>query len=139
MAAETPHVTPFSSRFALAVLVAGAGASCATGGSTATAGGTGGTGAATMPESGGGGTGATGGTTTTTAAGCQGDIECPGAVCDLSTGACVPCTPSNDICPLGYFCTSSNQCQVGCNDDADCSPMTECHLAQHACVGCVID
>src|SRR5262245_19539771 len=41
--------------------------------------------------------------------GCKGDADCAAPlVCDLDTGECVNCTPENDICAEGLFCTSGN-------------------------------
>src|SRR5262249_41888238 len=60
-------------------------------------------------------------------------------VCDTKTGECVQCTPDDDICAEGLFCTSGNKCQVGCTEDGDCNNMTKCDTSKNACVGCVVD
>ncbi|MBK8258414.1 MAG: hypothetical protein IPK82_37850 [Polyangiaceae bacterium] len=107
-----------------------AGSGASVGGQTASS--TGGTGGGTTTSTtGGGGTGGI--------PGCKSDAECPGIVCDLTTGDCVPCTPEKDICPPGQYCKPSNQCEVGCTDNSDCNVDTVCDTDKHACVGCLID
>lgn len=130
--------------FALVALAAAAQTSCS-GNNVGTAGGSAGSGGATTTTGGSAGSGGSGGATTTTTGGtggepgCMSDAECPGLVCDLATGDCVPCTPSNDICPPGQYCKPSNECEVGCTDDGDCSAETVCDTEKHVCVGCLID
>lgn len=131
---------------AFAALAAAAQMACATNSTT----GDGGTGGSPTTTSTTGGTGGAGGETTTGgtagsgggtggAPGCMSDAECPGLVCDVASGDCVPCTPDKDICPAGQYCKPSNQCEVGCNEDLDCSPGTKCEVQKHVCVGCLID
>ncbi|MEI8255303.1 MAG: hypothetical protein WCJ30_06470, partial [Deltaproteobacteria bacterium] len=54
------------------------------------------------------------------AADCAGDPA--GAVCDLSTGRCVSCLPSEDTCPAGQHCDpSTSACADGCHSDDGCA------------------
>lgn len=143
---STANILARALPLAFVALVSAAQASCS--GNTTGTGGTGGTGGETTTTTstsssggtggatttGGGGTGGTGG-----APGCTSDAECPGLVCDVATGACVPCTPDKDLCPPGQYCKPSNECEVGCTEDADCSPTTKCNPEKHVCVGCLID
>jgi hypothetical protein len=103
-----------------------------------------------------GGNAGTGGTNTGGAAqggggtggdpGCKTDADCAldpkGKLCDTSTGDCVGCLPQNDQCPQGQYCSpATNQCEVGCTEDADCNPESNllCDTSTHNCVGCVED
>ncbi len=65
---------------------------------------------------------------------CVGDPD--GPIC--FEGACVPCTPDNDICELGYYCAPDNTCIVGCAIDEDCPDALVCGL-DNICTGCVMD
>src|SRR4030095_10563258 len=55
---------------------------------------------------------------------CSGDNDCGGATprCDVPSGKCVECLPTNDNCPQGSFCNPSTfTCAMGCARDADCA------------------
>ncbi len=143
----TPRALPFALVALAAAMVScgdgsssttssgGAGSGGAPDTSSSTTGGSGGE--ATTSTTGGGGTGGTGGTGGDP--GCTSDAQCPGLVCDVATGDCVPCTPAKDICPPGQYCKPSNACEVGCTEDSDCSNETVCDVQKHVCVGCVVD
>jgi hypothetical protein len=70
---------------------------------------------------------------------CTTDAECPNdaPVC-ADNGECVPCTPSNDVCPAGYYCTANNECTVGCANDDDCPGDLVCG-PNNTCTGCTMD
>ncbi len=102
-----------------------------TGGDATTGGDTTGGGATTAGED----TGSTGSSGCMTNADCAGDPE--GEVCDA--GLCVPCTPSDDLCVTGEYCSSDNECVPGCSDDSDCVSPTVCDVPSHTCIGCVED
>ncbi len=56
---------------------------------------------------------------------CQRDKDCtaPNPVCDVVTGACVPCLPASGTCGVGEICTASGgsfACVSGCNTASDC-------------------
>jgi hypothetical protein len=92
---------------------------------------------------------------------CASDADCAGSplggVCDVSSGDCVACLPSDDACPLGQYCTATNTCTTGCKSSNDCTPATDggseagdaataeggpelfCNPNTHQCVGCVTD
>lgn len=74
------------------------------------------------------------------AAACVGDPRGPS--CDLATGQCAPCTPADDRCPSGQYCTAQNACAAGCRDDAACAAGgagARCNTATRQCVACVTD
>ena len=84
--------------------------------------------------------------------GCARDMDCAGnpagATCDLVTGRCVQCVPSNDTCPAAQHCdTATNTCVAGCRNDEGCAmatgdggaPPRRCDTALHACVECAED
>ena len=66
---------------------------------------------------------------------CAGDPT--GEVCD--EGVCVPCTPSDDVCLMGEYCTEQNECVPGCTDNSDCVSPTVCDVPNYTCVGCLVD
>lgn len=109
------------------------------GGATTAAGGSGGT------SSGSGGHGGTAGAGGAGGAGpeckvsgdCLSDPKRP--VCDPAVFACVPCTPKEDVCPTGQYCTGKNACQVGCTGASDCQKDQLCDLPSHLCVNCDVD
>lgn len=76
---------------------------------------------------------------------CVGNTD--GPACDVTTGRCVACTPTDDRCATGQYCTSSNVCTAGCRDDAACGAATDagattaghCDMSSHTCVQCVTD
>jgi hypothetical protein len=68
---------------------------------------------------------------------CTGNAN--GSVCDVSTGECVPCTPTTDVCPTGQYCTSANECTIGCAEQSDCPSPLVCDVANNTCTGCVTD
>lgn len=80
-------------------------------------------------------TGGTGSSPCMTNADCAGDPG--GEVCD--EGTCVPCTPVDDLCAMGEYCSADNDCVPGCADDSDCITPTECDVPSHTCVGCLED
>src|SRR5262249_12985651 len=75
--------------------------------------------------------------------GCACNADCTGnpdgEICNVSASACVPCTPAQDVCPVGQYCTPQNHCEVGCTEDMDCTASTYCKVQTHQCVGCTID
>ncbi len=116
-------------------------------GPSGTGGGGGETSTATGPTS---ATGTSGTTTAATGAGgegggsgCNDSGDClgnaDGEVCDTSTGLCVPCTQAEDTCPDGQYCTSQNDCIVGCTNEDDCPGVTVCDPAINQCVNCAMD
>lgn len=117
------------------------GSTAGTGGQAGTAGATGGSTTGGTAGSGAGGSAGSGGGTTlcTTDADCADDPA--GAVCQVGTGQCVECLPSNDTCPPGQFCKASIlHCASGCTDDSDCAGNTpHCKEATNSCAQCVID
>ncbi len=86
---------------------------------------------------------------------CANDEECALAsserpVCDATTGRCVACTATRDVCGAGRYCTAERTCADGCRDDQACLSMTSdagapdasapaahCDPATHACVQCL--
>jgi len=58
---------------------------------------------------------------------CAQDSQCTSPAnprCDIATGACVPCLPTNDNCPKGTFCNATGMsytCATGCSTAADCA------------------
>ncbi len=64
-------------------------------------------------------------------------------ICDPATGACVECTPANDVCGVGKYCDgATNTCLTGCANDAACvagGATLQCDPATHHCVGCLAD
>ena len=124
-------------------MLAALNASCGDGSGTSSAGGNGGSTSTETPSGGTGGstdTTTSSTSTTVTDTGCKGDGDCTGdLVCDLDNGLCVQCTPENDVCATGQFCTPQDTCQVGCSDNTDCAPGTVCDPSINACVGCLID
>ncbi len=81
--------------------------------------------------------------------GCTADSACvgnpEGPVCDLASGRCVPCTPTNNRCPAGQYCVAGmNRCMAGCRDDASCGAggdggVRRCDTTSRTCVDCVRD
>lgn len=79
--------------------------------------------------------------------GCKKDADCAidpnGAVCDVQSGKCVGCLPSNDPfvddCDKGTFCNIEQQCAPGCTTIFDCNPGQVCDEFSNKCVGCKID
>jgi hypothetical protein len=139
----------------VALLAVGLGASC---GGGATGSGTG----ATGTQTGGAGTGGDSGgtsttsttsstTTTTTPTGptvCASDADCAsstkGGLCDVASGECVKCLPTNDPCGDGLYCDpNTHTCATGCKANADCAGnpggAVLCEPATHKCVNCVSD
>lgn len=57
---------------------------------------------------------------------CASDKDCAGPDsprCELATGRCVACQPTNDNCLVGKYCTQTNgtwACAQGCAKDEDC-------------------
>jgi hypothetical protein len=122
-------------------------------------GGTGGTGGTATGGSGGssatGGSGAVGGSAgslgTGGGAACATDADCAastvGKRCDVPTGNCVICLPSDDDCPSGQYCDSTKHCAPGCKSDDECGggadaggcATSSCDPATHQCVGCCSD
>jgi hypothetical protein len=71
---------------------------------------------------------------------CMSDADCLDSnapICD-GMGECVPCTPDNDVCDIGLYCTVDNVCVVGCTDDEDCPADLVCG-PNNTCTGCVMD
>lgn len=83
----------------------------------------------TSGESGAGGSSASGGT-----GGQSGDGGQSGGG---GEGGVPECTPANDVCPHGSYCTSDNACVPGCKDASSCSSGV-CG-ATHDCDRCVAD
>jgi Cys-rich repeat protein len=75
-------------------------------------------------------------------AGCGTDNDCPGMLCDVSTGRCVPCTAQRqNLCPPTQHC-ADNRCVDGCRADDGCAstPTTpRCDATRNTCVQCVED
>jgi len=142
-------LTSLVAALGLAAVSVAASASCSSDETTTTAAsassGGSGTASSTTAASGGGGAASSasvGGTGGGGAGGCTGPADCvnePGKVCDVTTGACVQCLPSDDNCIPGQYCTADDTCEVGCTDQGDCTAETTCDTATHQCVGCVID
>lgn len=61
---------------------------------------------------------------------------CPSDAC-LSTGECVACTPDNDKCPIGQYCSADDSCVSGCKNDASCASGV-CGSG-HDCKSCLSD
>ncbi len=63
----------------------------------------------------------------TSEAGCSSSKDCASnkdkPVCDVPTGACVPCTPTEDVCKKGEYCTAEKKCETGCKNDSDCTSL----------------
>jgi len=69
---------------------------------------------------------------------CKTDNDCNGQNprCDVNSGLCVPCLPTNDNCPQGQFCGAVNgqyQCQMGCQKDLDCPATADGGNQKMAC------
>jgi hypothetical protein len=62
---------------------------------------------------------------------CSSDSECPGAVCDQMSGACVQCTTSSQ-CPASQICGPADTC-LGCVTGSDC--MSGICLPDSTCAG----
>jgi len=77
--------------------------------------------------------------------GCTQASDCAGnsggPACDTAAGRCVPCTPTDDRCAAGQYCTTDNACAAGCRNDAACmgdgGPNGRCDTATRQCVACV--
>jgi hypothetical protein len=130
------------------------GAACAGGASPAPVGPLGGDGAGGAAGAGGsplghgGGAAGGGGRAETGGAGgggpeCKASSDCTAdpkkPVCKTSPGVCVACTPAEDGCPSGQYCTGADQCQVGCTTPSDCKVGQVCNVAAHVCVNCDVD
>ncbi len=119
----------------------GSGGTGGSGGSSASGGAGGTTGGATSGGAAGAG-GAAGSGGTGGSGGCKADGDCvaPTPVCDTANSQCVECTPANDKCPTGQYCTKNNGCAAGCTDGTDCSgSTTKCDSATNKCVECLAD
>lgn len=73
-----------------------------------------------------------------------------GGACDTVSGRCVPCTPTDDRCPVGQYCSTGFACLSGCGDDSDCARSasdagladggtigSHCDTMSRQCVACV--
>lgn len=95
---------------------------------------------------------------------CKTDGDCAsssdGKACDVTSGKCVPCTSTSDLCPPSEHC-DANKCVSGCKSDDGCataaadagadadadadggdaatSGKTKCDVAKHTCEECVKD
>jgi hypothetical protein len=72
---------------------------------------------------------------------CKTDVDCTDpSLTKCAGGVCVACTPTDDRCPVGRYCTSQNECTVGCKSDAEClmlSPSAPyCNQTRRQCVQC---
>ena len=117
-----------------------AGATAGSGGAAAGAAGKGGSaGTGAGGASGGGAAGAPVVTACATSADCAGNPTTK--ICDPTTGICVGCLPSADMCPMGQYCKiGTHQCSIGCKADKDCSgtPSTpHCDLQTNQCKQCL--
>jgi hypothetical protein len=91
------------------------------------------------------GKGGTGGVPAVSGAGGQGGAGgdgpacpgCPSGFC-LDDGTCVDCSPSDDQCPDGQYCTELNECEVGCKADGSGCASGVC-LDDHSCQQCIGD
>ncbi|MCK6590059.1 MAG: choice-of-anchor L domain-containing protein [Polyangiaceae bacterium] len=115
--------------------------------------GSGGTGSGTGGAGGEGGEmGTSTGTSTSSGTGGMGDTKCMsdadctgdpgGSVCDVATGDCVGCLPSNDMCPAGELCDPDTKtCKKGCSDASDCTDPAapHCEVSKNVCVACLQD
>ncbi len=95
---------------------------------------------------------------------CIADPDCAasaeGRVCDVTTGRCVACTATRDLCPAGQYCDATAlRCTAGCRDDQACAsgldpdagappadvddggapPARRCDPQTRSCVECVTD
>jgi hypothetical protein len=68
--------------------------------------------------------------------GCKSDTQCTSKSdprCDVATGQCVACLPTNDNCPSGMFCNQFSdgtyECVSGCKVVGDCPPIPGADLA----------
>lgn len=70
---------------------------------------------------------------------CTAQVPCQNAnlVCNVATGSCVECLPSDDHCPDGEYCSAGFQCLRGCKGDANCAS-GRCN-EDHACERCLSD
>src|SRR5579871_3465562 len=71
---------------------------------------------------------------------CKQDGDCKDANhprCDLNSGLCVACLPTNDNCPAGQYCDTQNgnQCLPGCKTDNECLPTSDGGNQKMACCG----
>ncbi len=75
----------------------------------------------------------------TQASDCAGDPG--GPACDTTSGRCVTCTPTDDRCPAGRYCTADRACATGCRDDMACAAdggtSPRCDTTTRQCVACV--
>jgi len=62
---------------------------------------------------------------------------CKSGFC-LDDGTCVECSPSNDQCPSGKYCTADNECAPGCKDDTTSCASGVCGK-DHNCKHCISD
>jgi hypothetical protein len=73
---------------------------------------------------------------------CRASADCMtsmgGPVCDTTTNRCVPCTATEDVCPVGNYC-NMNRCVPGCRNPMDCMGGMRCDTATRMCVGCLAD
>jgi Cys-rich repeat protein len=72
----------------------------------------------------------------TTSADCA--MAMGGPVCDTTARRCVPCTATEDMCPVGNYC-SMNRCVAGCRSERDCMGSMRCDTMTRMCVGCIAD
>ena len=76
---------------------------------------------------------------------CTSNVDCSGRACDTSTGRCVDCTVTNDLCPPSRHCEAmTNVCIDGCRADEGCAGDADvgtrarrCDTAAHRCVECL--
>ncbi len=70
---------------------------------------------------------------------CASDGDCKTQMdprCDTGSGTCVPCLPTNDNCPQGFFCEQTNgafSCKQGCEKDQDCVANSDGGMQRLAC------
>jgi hypothetical protein len=62
---------------------------------------------------------------------------CASGAC-LKDGSCVECTPQNDRCPKGEYCSSENECTRGCKNGTTSCASGVCGK-DHNCKRCIDD
>lgn len=80
------------------------------------------------------------GTTETGEEPCMSNDDCMDPdlpICDA--GECWECTPDQDVCDVGQYCTDANVCDVGCANDEDCPDPLVCDEDSNLCTGCTED
>ena len=71
---------------------------------------------------------------------CTSNDECVDPALPIcEEGLCLPCTPEQDVCDIGQYCTEDNICEIGCLEDLDCPEDLICDVGEHTCTGCVED